>query len=137
MRACEGSLSLSLAYPPPFNGRSPWSNTYTPPLDDGTLPSDKLRELEVAMNNSFDSYREMYFEGGVSSVYLWDLEDVGFAGVVLMKKGQLEITTGLGGSSLKTTVLLQNFPLTLPTTVHGTRSMSLKPENEVGPRGIL
>jgi len=26
-----------------------------------------------------------YFEGGVSSVYLWDL-DPGFAGVILMKK---------------------------------------------------
>lgn len=38
------------------------------------------------MNDAFDSYREMYYEGGISSVYLWDLEDVGFAGVVLMKK---------------------------------------------------
>ena len=27
----------------------------------------------------------MYFEGGVSSVYLWDL-DTGFAGVILIKK---------------------------------------------------
>ena len=29
-----------------------------------------------------------YFEGGVSSVYLWDLEDGGFAGAVVLKKGQ-------------------------------------------------
>lgn len=29
---------------------------------------------------------ERYFEGGVSSVFLWDLEDGGFAGVVLLKK---------------------------------------------------
>lgn len=28
----------------------------------------------------------MYFEGGVSSVFLWDLDDGGFAGVVLLKK---------------------------------------------------
>lgn len=28
-----------------------------------------------------------YFEGGVSSVYLWDLDDGGFAGVVVLKKG--------------------------------------------------
>ena len=27
-----------------------------------------------------------YFEGGVSSVYMWDLENGGFAGVVLIKK---------------------------------------------------
>jgi len=29
---------------------------------------------------------QRYFEGGVSSVYLWDL-DHGFAGVILIKKG--------------------------------------------------
>jgi len=28
----------------------------------------------------------MYFEGGVSSVYLWELDDGGVAGVVLLKK---------------------------------------------------
>ncbi|XP_046343429.1 F-actin-capping protein subunit beta [Haliotis cracherodii] len=65
--------------------RSPWSNTYDPPLDDGTMPSDRLRKLEIEANNAFDQFREMYFEGGVSSVYLWDL-DHGFAGVVLIKK---------------------------------------------------
>ncbi|KAF8335178.1 F-actin-capping protein subunit beta [Amanita rubescens] len=66
--------------------RSPWSNEYDPPLEDGTIPSAKLRKLEIAANEAFDTYRELYFEGGVSSVYLWDLEDGGFAGVVLMKK---------------------------------------------------
>ncbi|KAL1917586.1 uncharacterized protein VTP21DRAFT_3979 [Calcarisporiella thermophila] len=34
-------------------------------------------------NRDGDSYR--YYDGGVSSVYLWDLDD-GFAGVVLIKK---------------------------------------------------
>jgi len=68
--------------------RSPWSNEYDPPLPDGTIPSAKLRKLEVQANEAFDAYREMYYEGGgVSSVYLWDLDDGGFAGVVLMKKG--------------------------------------------------
>ena len=66
--------------------RSPWSNTYDPVLDDGAVPSDKLRKLEIEANAAFDQYREMYYEGGVSSVYLWDL-DHGFAGVVLIKKG--------------------------------------------------
>lgn len=59
--------------------RSPWSNTYFPPLDDGAVPTEKLRKLEIDANMAFDQYREMYFEGGVSSVYLWDL-DQGFAG---------------------------------------------------------
>ncbi|KAG9008016.1 F-actin-capping protein subunit beta [Tulasnella sp. 427] len=66
--------------------RSPWSNEYDPPLEDGTVPSTKLRKLEIQANDAFDSYREMYFEGGVSSVFLWDLDDGGFAGVVLLKK---------------------------------------------------
>ena len=43
------------------------------------MPSERLRKLEIDANTAFDQYREMYFEGGVSSVYLWDL-DHGFAG---------------------------------------------------------
>jgi hypothetical protein len=44
------------------------------------------------VHNKFDIYvfyfikkKFRYFEGGVSSVYLWDL-DHGFAGVILIKK---------------------------------------------------
>jgi len=65
--------------------RSPWSNTYEPELEDGAMPSERLRKLELEANDAFDQYRDMYFEGGVSSVYLWDLEH-GFAGVILIKK---------------------------------------------------
>lgn len=39
--------------------RSPWSNEYDPPLEDGTVPSAKLRKLEIAANEAFDTYREM------------------------------------------------------------------------------
>lgn len=44
--------------------RSPWSNEYDPPLADGTVPSAKLRKLEVQANDAFDTYREMlvYFQ---------------------------------------------------------------------------
>jgi len=69
--------------------RSPWSNTYDPPLEDDAyapaMPSERLRKLEVDANAAFEQYLQMYFEGGVSSVYLWDLEN-GFAGVILIKK---------------------------------------------------
>lgn len=65
--------------------RSPWSNQYYPPLSDGAMPSEALRKLEIDMNSAFDNYRELYFDGGVSSAYLWDLEQ-GFAGVILIKK---------------------------------------------------
>lgn len=37
------------------------------------------------MNESFETYKDMYFDNGISSVYLWDL-DGGFAGVHLIKK---------------------------------------------------
>ena len=50
------------------------------------MPSDELRKLEILANQVFDKYREIYFEGGLCSVYLWDLDD-GFAGVILLKKG--------------------------------------------------
>ena len=51
---------------------SPWSNEYDPPLDyDATFPSDSLRALELKANQVFDTYRDLYYEGGVSSVYTW------------------------------------------------------------------
>jgi capping protein beta len=46
--------------------------------------------MEIKANEAFDVYRELYYEGGVSSVYLWNLDD-GFAGVVLVKKCALAL----------------------------------------------
>ncbi|KIW07946.1 F-actin-capping protein subunit beta [Verruconis gallopava] len=66
--------------------RSPWSNEFDPPLSDGVVPSDRVRKMEIRANEGFDVYRELYYEGGVSSVYFWDVDD-GFAGCVLLKKG--------------------------------------------------
>lgn len=72
--------------------RSPWSNEFEPHQDGGdeeggVVPSERLRKLEVKVNEAFDVYRELYFEGGQSSVYLWDVDE-GFAGCVLLKKGE-------------------------------------------------
>jgi len=67
--------------------RSPWTNKYDPPLSDGAVPSAKLRNFEIQANEVFDIYRDLYYEGGVSSVYAWDLDD-GFATVILIKKTQ-------------------------------------------------
>ena len=39
--------------------RSPWSNKYDPPLEDGAVPSDRLRRLEIEANQAFDTYREL------------------------------------------------------------------------------
>lgn len=55
--------------------RSPWSNEYFPPTEEGFLPSDRLRAMEIEANQLFDVYRKMYFEGGISSVYFFDMSD--------------------------------------------------------------
>lgn len=67
--------------------RSPWSNKYYPDQIEGNFPNERLRELEIETNQAFDQYREMYYEGGISSVYLWDqgMPNQGFAGVILIK----------------------------------------------------
>lgn len=86
--------------------RSPWTNKYYPIAQDEDelppYPSSELRQLEIKANESFDIYRDLYYENsGISSVYLWDTaedEDAssltdGFAGVILFKK---EIDNGEG-----------------------------------------
>ncbi|KAI1811792.1 F-actin-capping protein subunit beta [Poronia punctata] len=85
--------------------RSPWSNEFDPPLVDAPsggeqsassgLPSEKVRRMEIRANEAFDLYRELYYEGGVSSVYFWNLDD-GFAGVVLLKKVATPGSSGEG-----------------------------------------
>lgn len=66
--------------------RSPWSNIYHPPLEDGQLPSVELRKLEMEANDVFAVYRDQYYEGGISSVYMWEDENEGFVACFLIKK---------------------------------------------------
>lgn len=73
--------------------RLPWLNTYFPALADAEgapFPLLELRPLEEYANDLFDVYRDLYYEGGTLSVYLWDTGDSvavdGFAGVVLLQK---------------------------------------------------
>jgi capping protein beta len=75
--------------------RSPWSNEFEPPIEDegdgedggAALPSERVRALEIKANEAFDVYRDLYYEGGISSVYFWDIDE-GFAGCVLLKKSR-------------------------------------------------
>lgn len=66
--------------------RSPWSNQYFPEMDDGFTPSSKLRSLEIEANQIFDVYRQLYYEGGYSSAYFWDIDDTNFASCWLIQK---------------------------------------------------
>lgn len=68
--------------------RSPFSNKYFPALEDDVdpiLPPENLRQLEVDANNLFRAYCDQYYDGGLSSVYFWEVDD-GFAACVLFKK---------------------------------------------------
>lgn len=56
VRVCL-SVTLNSAFFPPI--RSPWSNKYDPPIEDGAMPSDRLRKLEIEANNAFDQYRDL------------------------------------------------------------------------------
>ncbi|KAJ8770953.1 hypothetical protein K2173_022177 [Erythroxylum novogranatense] len=58
--------------------RSPWSNKYHPPLEDALFPSSDLRKLEIEANDVFAVYRDQYYEGGISSVYMWEDDNEGF-----------------------------------------------------------
>ena len=64
------------------------------------MPSERLRKLEVEANHAFDQYRDMYFEGGVSSVYLWDLEH-GFAGMFFCMAAIARSATTIADKCLK------------------------------------
>jgi len=69
--------------------RSPWSNIYFPEMEDGFLPSKRLRDMEQEANSIFDVYRKLYFEGGCSSVYFFDTdekEDDSFGACFLVHK---------------------------------------------------
>ncbi|USW54687.1 Putative F-actin-capping protein subunit beta [Septoria linicola] len=80
--------------------RSPWSNEFEPsiPEEDAAelVPSGRVRRMEETLNQGVDVYRELYYEGGISSAYLWALDE-GFAGVVLFKKSASGSGAGKGG----------------------------------------
>ncbi|KAI3384522.1 hypothetical protein SNEBB_003590 [Seison nebaliae] len=66
--------------------RSPWTNQYFPPID-GHFPCDVLRQLEIEANDAFEQYKDMYYEGGLSSVFFWEVDFPSkFAGIILIKK---------------------------------------------------
>ncbi|XP_010916996.1 F-actin-capping protein subunit beta [Elaeis guineensis] len=77
--------------------RSPWSNKYFPLLEDGPLPSEELRKLEIEANEVFTVYRDQYYEGGVSSVYIWENDDQGFVACFLIKKDGSKTAHGRRG----------------------------------------
>lgn len=54
---------------------------------ESSLPA-RLRSMEMLANKAFDSYRQLYYDGGISSVYFWpvDEESGSFGSAILLKK---------------------------------------------------
>merc|ERR1719204_592218 len=72
--------------------RSPWTNRYEPPPEGGEAveeglfrATDRVRRIEELFNEVFEAYTTSYYDGGVSSVYAWDLDE-GFACACLIRK---------------------------------------------------
>jgi len=75
--------------------RSPFSNQYFPPIEDGQKISERLRAIEVKANNAFQAYCHLYFKGGTSSVYLWEIEENTFGfGVFIKNEVDTTLTDG-------------------------------------------
>ncbi len=98
--------------------RSPITNKYYPPIEDGRMPSKELRVLEEKLNKIFGLYTNAYYAStnsqGLCSCYCWDLgegvED-GFAVAVLIRHaldGKSGIESGLWESSNVVDVTFSN-----------------------------
>jgi capping protein beta len=119
--------------------RSPWSNTYFPPLDDGFRPPERLRLLELHANEVFDYYRELYYgkSTSVASVYLWEKDGneksgADFVGSILIRNKiddhnywnsihVVDVTMGKGKAcsyDLTSTILLSITPNDEETNPH-------------------
>lgn len=90
--------------------------------------------MEIKANEAFDVYRDLYYEGGVSSVYFWNLDD-GFAGVVLLKKCTSLPCWAPAMKTLREKALTLQQPrhLVAVPRVSGTRSTSSRPSSVAAP----
>lgn len=117
--------------------RSPKSNEYFPPFDapDKFMPSAALRVLEERCNSACDVYRNLYHDGGVSSVYCWDMGDNTWAccWAVCKNISLAEIQAGKVNSNLKKAKEaelhwseIHVFEVTRKSIVSGTTTMEAK-----------
>jgi capping protein beta len=125
--ACEFNRDLD-------SYRSPFSNKYSPALPDGQKIPARLRNIEVRANTAFNAYRQLYFQGGVASVYLWEIDTQVFGFGVFIKN---EINTKLRSGepikgSIDCTDVVEIDESSKPATYTLTASVLLAIELDVG-----
>jgi capping protein beta len=86
--------------------RCPISNQYQPATSEAFPLRDPLRRLEVKANEVFNEYRRLYYEGGVSSVYFWEVSGTAFACAFLIKK-DCDPGEGITNASWESSNLIQ------------------------------
>lgn len=79
--------------------RSPWSNEYSPILEDGIKPNERMRALEVKANDLFSEYFKQYYDKTcIPSCYFWQEDENEFSCYILVKKeakGERGVETGV------------------------------------------
>lgn len=108
METLTGNLLLQI-----INFRSPHSNKYFPHLEDGKVPTQELRELEVKLNASFAAYIKNYYAPtAICSVYAWELGNEikeGFCVAILIKNSVNDIKQVDNGTWDSTNFFTVNF----------------------------
>lgn len=120
----------------PCVDRSPWSNEYDPPLDDGTVPSAKLRKLEVTANEAFDTYREMYVcPRNLLRSYSWTCHVTGTSRAASppYSSGTSKMAASLVSSCSRSVRRVLYFHLPLLTAMH--LLVALSPSSATEPSG--
>ena len=117
--------------------RSPFTNEFVPPLEDADTLPPRMRRLEEAANDAFDTYRELYYEGGHASCYLWE-QDADLAGVVLFQKklpssqwDSVHVFEALGSGKSRTYRLTSSVLLEIGKTASLSGSLTRQTEREL------
>lgn len=120
--------------------RSPWSNQFQPAAPDAVVPEGNIRAFEQKAGETFAEYVRLYYEGGLHSVYAWEIDPENFACAFLVKKdiqNLKHIDSGTWESSSLVSVSLQNNKATYQVTSTVFLRISVKTAGTVDLAGTL
>lgn len=120
--------------------RSPWSNEYQPSAPDASVPDGNIRTFETKAGEAFGEYVKLYYEGGIHSVYAWQIDPQNFACAFMVKKdiqSLQNIDSGSWESSSLVSISIQNNKATYHVTSTVFLRISVKTAGTVDLAGSL
>lgn len=120
--------------------RSPWSNEFQPSGPEGSVPNGNIRAFELKAIETFGEYVRLYYEGGVYSVYAWEIDPQNFACAFMVKKDiqhLQNIDSGTWESSSLVSISLANNKATYQVTSTVFLRISVKTAGTVDLSGTL